>query len=145
MRKGQIRPLFILPRIFYTLAQILRRLTSKCISKAVQNEAIRVLTPLQVGVGVPVGCEAIVHAVDAIQEDDSISSDCKWTLLLDFSNAFNSIDRSKMFEEVRTRIPSMAAWLESCYSAQPLLHLGKHSILSSSAAVEFNKATHSAP
>ncbi len=54
----------------------------------------------------------------------------KWTLLLDFSNAFNSISREKMFEEVRARIPSMAAWLECCYGAQPLLHLGEHTILS---------------
>ena len=51
-------------------------------------------------------------------------------LLLDFSNAFNSICRGKMFEEIRARIPSMAAWLECCYGSQTLLHLGDHTILS---------------
>ena len=34
---------------------------SKCISRAVRGEAFRALTPLQVGVGVAVGCEAIMY------------------------------------------------------------------------------------
>ena len=37
-----------------------------------------------------------------------------------------------MFEEVRDRIPSMAPWLECCYGAQPLLHLGDRTIRSRS-------------
>ena len=35
-----------------------------------------------------------------------------------------------MFKEIRDRIPSMAPWMECCYSSQPILHLGKHSIIS---------------
>ena len=35
-----------------------------------------------------------------------------------------------MFVEIRRRIPSLAAWMESCYSCQPFLHLGEHSLLS---------------
>ncbi len=35
-----------------------------------------------------------------------------------------------MFEEIRARIPSLAPWMESCYGAQPILHLGKEKILS---------------
>ena len=53
-----------------------------------------------------------------------------WTLLIDFSNAFNCIDCEPMFEEVRARIPSMASWMECCYGAQPLLHFGDHTISS---------------
>ena len=56
----------------------------------------------------------------------------RWTLLLDFSNAFKSINRDRMFQEIRARIPSMAAWMESCYGVQPILHLGADSILSCS-------------
>ena len=96
-----------------------------------QAEAFCALTPLQVGVGVPVGCEAIVHAVAHVQEDTNIHPEERWTFLLDFSNAFNSVDRGSMFREVRDRIPSMAAWIESCYMAQPFLRLGEHTILSS--------------
>ena len=67
-----------------------------------------------------------------MQENSNINPERKWTLLLDFSNAFNSISREKMFKEVRSHIPSMAAWLECCYGAQPLLHLEDHTILSCS-------------
>ena len=76
--------------------------------------------------------ESIVHAVNCMQEDLNISLEKKWTLLLDFSNAFDSINCGKMFEEVRTRFPSIGAWQECCYGAQPMLHHRKHTILSKS-------------
>ena len=47
------------------------------------------------------------------------------TLLLDFTNAFNSINRQAMFVEFHRHLPGLSAWMESCYSGQPLLHLGK--------------------
>ena len=97
---GGLRPIAV--------GETLRRLTSKCISRRVQAEAFQVLTPLQVGVGVPVGCEAIVHAVAHVQDDANFHPEECWTLLLDFFNAFNCVDRGSMFREVRDRIPSMA-------------------------------------
>ena len=59
--------------------------------------------PLQLGVGVPVGCEAIAHSVDRVLEDPGIQPGARWTLLLDFSNAFNSVSREVLFREVRAR------------------------------------------
>ena len=82
-KDGGLRPIAV--------GEVLRRLTSKCIARAVRDDAFRALTPLQVGVGIPVGCESVVHAVNHVLEDSNISSDSKWSLLLDFSNAFNSI------------------------------------------------------
>ena len=86
--------------------------------------------PLQLGVGVPVGCEAIVNSVDRVLEDPGIQPDTRWTLLLDFSNAFNSVSREVLFREVRARLPSMSAWIECCYSPQALLTLGSSTIYS---------------
>ena len=122
-KDGGLRPIAV--------GEVLRRLTSKCVAKAVQSEALRVLAPLQVGVGVPAGCEAIVHSMADVLEDSSIPPEGRFTLLVDFSNAFNSVDRGAMFREVRSRIPSMAAWIENCYGSQPILHLGEQTILSS--------------
>ena len=121
-KDGGLRPIAV--------GEVLRRLTSKCIAKAVQSEAFRVLAPSQVGVSVPGGCEAIVHAVADVLNDSSILPENRFTLLVDFSNAFNSIDRGSMFQEVRARIPSMAAWFENCYGSEPVLRIGHHSILS---------------
>ena len=114
------------------VGEVLRRLTSKCLSRAVQTDVHHVLTPLQLGVGVKAGCEAIVHAVSHTLEDGNLPPDTRRVLLLDFSNAFNNIDRSHMFAEIRARIPVLSGWVESCYSAQPLLHFGNHTILSQS-------------
>lgn len=112
------------------VGEVLRRLTSKCLSRSVQADALHILAPLQVGVGVKGGCEAIVHAVTHTREDPDLPNDSRWTLLMDFSNAFNSIHRGYMFDEVRARLPTLAAWVESCYSAQPHLLFGEHTILS---------------
>ena len=118
-KDGGFRPIAV--------GEVLRRLTSKCISRAVHAEASSILSPLQVGVGIPNGCEAIIHAVVNLHEDTSIPPESRFTLLVDF---FNLVDRKAMFQEVRARIPSMAAWIECCYGSQPILRLGDHSILS---------------
>ena len=112
---GGLRPIAV--------GEVLHRLTSKCISCVVQAQAIGILSPLQLGVGVPVDCEAIVHSVDRVLEDPGIQPDAHWTLFLDFSNAFNSVSREVLFREVRAHLPSMSAWIECCYSPQPLLTL----------------------
>ena len=86
--------------------------------------------PHQVGVRVPMGCEAIVHAVTSVHKENNIYSESKWALHLDFSNVFNCIKCQMMFEEVRAWIPSMSTWMECCYGAQPVLHFGDHAIRS---------------
>ena len=107
-----------------------RMLTSKCAARAVLPEPIRIPSPLQVGVGIPGGCEAIIHSVSDVLEDNSIPPDHKHILLVNFSNAFNSVSRQVLFEEVRSQIPSLSAWMECSYGSQPILLLNNYSILS---------------
>ena len=78
-------------------------------SQSVSTQAVRIPSPLQLGVSVALGCETIVHCVDAIMCDDSFPSRCKWTLQVDFSNTFNFIDSEFVFQEVRSHVPSLAA------------------------------------
>ena len=100
----------------------MRRLVSKCLATSVCLLAFSLLAPLQMGVSVKGGCEAIIHATSHLMS--SSPADLHWTLLLNFSNAFNSINREAMFVELRQRLPGLSAWMESSYSRQPLLHLG---------------------
>ena len=79
-KNGCLRPIAV--------GEVLRRLTSNCVSQAVRGDAVKSLTPLQLGVGVSVGCEAIIHAVTSVQVDPIIQPNDRWTLLLDISNAF---------------------------------------------------------
>ena len=81
-------------------------------------------------VSVPSGCEAIIHSITSIVGDDTIRSQCKWTLEVDFNNFFNSIDCESLFREVRTQVPSIAAWMECCYCSRPFLCLGGHTLRS---------------
>ena len=76
---GGLRPIAI--------GKVLRRLISKCVARAVQSEAVSFLSPLQVGVGIPGGCEAIVHSLASLLNDCSIPPESRCTLLVDFSNA----------------------------------------------------------
>ena len=68
----------------------------------------------------------VIHTL----EDTSKPPDSRWCLQLDFRNAFNSIDRSCMFQEVRSHVPLLSRWIESCYGSHPLLLFGNHTVLS---------------
>ena len=81
-KKGRLRPIGV--------GEVLRQLTSKCLSRAIQHATSFTLCPLQLGVGIRSGCESIVHAVAHLMEDSDIPPDERWELQLDFSNAFNS-------------------------------------------------------
>ena len=119
---GGLRPIAV--------GEVLRRLTSKCVSRAFHSQTSSILPPLQLGVGIPAGCKAIVHAVSNMLADTAVLPTDHITLLVDFSNAFNLVDRGIMFREIRQRIPYMAAWMESCYGSQPILYLADHTISS---------------
>ena len=88
-KTGGIRPI----AIGYTL----RRLVAKCASMFVLSKLENFFSLLQVGVGVPGGCEAAVHATGRFEA--SMPSGYK-VAKLDFSNAFNSIRRDTILETV---------------------------------------------
>ena len=121
-KNGGLRPIAV--------GEVLRRLTSKCLSRAVHSDAFAVLTPSQLGVGVKGGCEAVVHSVAHILDREDLPSLSRWILLIDFSNAFNSVSREHMFQEVRAFLPGLSSWVESCYSIEPHLLFGDHSLRS---------------
>ncbi len=52
--------------------------------------------------------------------------------MVDFSSAFKNIDRGCMFSQFRNHVLSLSPWIEACYSNQPNLLLGSHSLLSCS-------------
>ena len=60
----------------------LRCLTPKCATRSVQHEAAAILTPLQLGVGILLGCKAIIHAFSSFTENKSIPSDKQYLIFL---------------------------------------------------------------
>jgi hypothetical protein len=82
--------------------------------KGVGKDAAKYLNDFQYGVGVSGGAEAILHSANRVMsqryEDGSLAM-----LTVDFSNAFNMVDRSAMLQEVRVRCPSISLWVEFLY------------------------------
>jgi hypothetical protein len=81
------------------------------------------LNDFQFRVGVSGGAEAILHSVNRVlserRTDGSLSM-----LTMDFSNAFNLVDRSALSQEVRMRRPSISLWVEFMYVQPARLYLG---------------------
>jgi hypothetical protein len=108
----------------------MRRLVSKCVAFRITPAAAELMKPLQLGVGMPGGCEAFIHAANALFHDSSIPIHAKWALQVDMQNAFNLVDREASFAEVRTHFPEAAAWVEFSYGCHPFLKFGNGIILS---------------
>ena len=104
---GQIRHLFASASLFgvpkrdgglrpVAAGSLLRRVTAKAIARKLADKAANMFSPLQVGVGVRNNCEAIVHSVRRLVEEDS-------SLMLvqtDLKSAFNQCDRTFMLRGV---------------------------------------------
>ena len=86
------------------VGEVLHQLTSKCAARSVLPETLQILSRLQVSVGLPAGCEVILYSISNVHENPDISPNHCFTLLVDFSSAFNSVDRLAIFNEVRSQI-----------------------------------------
>ena len=91
-KSGGLRPIAI--------GEVLRHLTSKCLSSLVLPQVKQLLPPYQVRVGCRNGLEALIHSLKIIQSSPSVPPNSKFCLQVDFLNAFNSIDREVMFQEL---------------------------------------------
>ena len=121
--KGGLRPIAI--------GEILRRIAGKCLCAVVKEEAQTFFPPLQVGVACPAGADAAVHSCRDWVLQHADNND-KALLKLDFSNAFNTVNREYVLQEVRTKFPGLARFAHWCYSQESKLFFGSHTIASAS-------------
>ena len=101
----------------------------KVLAASVIDDVRAYLELVQVGVGTKGGAEAVVHVVRQwlgrnLNDTDRVLG------MLDFSNAFNCVDRSAFREAVRRVVPSLAPWVDFCYGQDSPLLLGQHSLKS---------------
>ena len=118
-KSGGVRPIAI--------GFSLRRLASKCANFSGANRLRSYFHPLQLGVGIPGGCEAAIHSarryLEALPSDHVL-------VKLDFSNAFNSLHRYDMLLAVHSRLPEIYAYCHSAYSQSSILFHGPYMISS---------------
>ena len=102
------------------MGEIIRRIVSKVACSSVLSDASKLLVPHLVGVGVPAACESVIHSVrDFIKANDHRSDMAM--LKIDFTNAFNLVDRQTFINEVKVKFPSIYNWVVYCYGDENLL------------------------
>jgi hypothetical protein len=111
----------------------LRRLVSKCACAMVRDEMQLLLSPSQLGFGVPHGIEAAVHAGRAYLSS-MVAGNAM--LKLDFRNAFNTLRRDKMLEAVLDKAPSVFPLAHCAYSTHSFLYYGQRDVIISSEGVQ---------
>ncbi|GJR26184.1 putative reverse transcriptase domain-containing protein [Tanacetum coccineum] len=106
-----------------------RRLASKVAMRGVRKEMSKYVGDFQFGVGVPSGAEAVLHGanrfLNKFHSDGSLAM-----LTVDFSNAFNLVDRTTLLHEVQTRCPSISLWVDFLYGQSARLYVGDDHIWS---------------
>ena len=85
------------------------------------------LSLIQLGVGIPDGAEAAIHALSSYI---SMMGDGGIVVKLDFANAFNTRQRDNLMETITKFIPEIYCFVHATYSGEPILQLMNHIIRS---------------
>ena len=86
---GEVRPIGV--------GEVIRRIIGKCVTKVAKQDVINASGAMQVCAGQKSGGEAAIHAMRNIFEADETDA----ALLVDASNAFNSLNRAAALNNIR--------------------------------------------
>ena len=117
--EGEVRPIGV--------GEVLRRIMGKCVMNVAKNDVVGVSGSLQLCAGQKSGSEAAIHAMHTIFESDETDA----VLLIDASNAFNSLNRAAALHNVRVLCPIIAVYAINTYRLSSRLFItGGQEILS---------------
>ena len=106
------------------IGECLRRIMGKSVTNFLRPEIISSVGPLQLAAGMEGGCEAAIHAMNSLFQED----DCEGILLVDATNAFNSMHRTTALHNVRHICPKFSTYIINTYRRPAKLFLpdGSH-------------------
>ena len=93
------------------VGEVIRRIIGKCVSRVVKQDVINASGAMQVCAGQKSGGEAAIHAMRNIFEADETDA----ALLVDASNAFNSLNRAAALNNIRVLCPLIATYVTNTY------------------------------
>ena len=106
----------------------LRRLIAKIVCLKIRDNLGNFFRPFQLGFGTKNGSEAIAHAIRRyISFPHTIE---KLLIKLDYSNAFNMINRNTILLRAKEHIPQFYNFIAQCYKNPSYLSFGDKIILS---------------
>ena len=101
------------------IGEILRRIIGKCVMTVTKGDITESSGPLQTCAGHKSGIEAAIHAMAEIYDDDSTEA----ILLIDASNAFNSLNRDASVKNMKFTCPPLAKYVENTYREPSNLYI----------------------
>jgi hypothetical protein len=99
------------------IGEPLRRIGGRVVMEVVKEDIQKPAGSVQLCAGQPGGCEAAIHGMRSIWEDEDTDA----VLLIDAANAFNSINREAMLENVSRICPIAYIYAYNCYSVHARL------------------------
>lgn len=117
---GGIRPIAV--------GCVLRRLIAKLACNSIREEMGQYFRPKQFGFGTKKGCEEIVHATRSFLDQEESVDKC--VLKIDYSNAFNSVNRDFMLRAVKQKSPGIFNFVWQAYFTPSKLFFCGNEILS---------------
>ena len=117
------------------VGETLRRFVAKFVMNSTQaKQAIAALAPSQCGVATPGATETVAMALQN-WVNNSIEESSWKILQVDLKNAFNTISREALLNEVAVVAPDLFAWASTCYAQHSFLFAQGH-VLSSEQGVQ---------
>lgn len=101
------------------IGEVLRRIVGKCIMAAVKEDVKEAAGNLQVCAGHQAGGEAAIHAMREVYSH----GECEAALLVDATNAFNSINRKLMLHHIKIKCPPLSKYVENTYGEPCDMHI----------------------
>ena len=99
------------------IGEVLRRIAGKVFMTVVKGDVQDSVGSLQVCAGQAGGCEAAIHAMRTLYENEETDA----VLLIDAANAFNSINRTAMLKNIERICPAAYLYAYNCYAAHARL------------------------
>ena len=94
------------------VGEVIRRIIGTSVIHTLKEDSIRSVGNLQVCAGHESGCEAAIHAMSQVFNEE----DSEAVLLIDASNAFNAVNRKLFLHNVGVICPEIAVFVRNCYS-----------------------------
>ena len=93
------------------IGEVLRRLMSKCVVQTFREEIKEAAGPLQTCAGFAAGCEAAIHAMKQMYDEEASEG----VVLIDASNAFNKMNRGVALHNIQLLCPVISTFIINMY------------------------------
>ena len=94
------------------VGEILRRIAGKVVVSYTRNDIIDSVGSLQVCAGHKDGCEALIHTMNNIFQDEKTEV----ALLVNAADAFNAVNAKVFLHNINIVCPSITTFVHNCYS-----------------------------